>query len=205
MRRLYWLFPLAIAACAVFALAARAGDREDCNSSNDEVKILGCSAVIEAGEDSVKDTAKAHYNRGNAYKRKGERALAIADYSKAISLNPKFAEAYHMRGNVYSDRGDYARAIPDYEKTIALRPKKAAASYYNRGNVYFNQGKYEFAIADYGKAIALMPKDADAYCNRGVAYEELGNNQKAAADYRKALALRPGHELAAKGLNRVGE
>ena len=203
MRRLYWLFPLAIAAWAAFALAARAGDREDCNSSNDEVKILGCSAVIEAGKDK-KNIAKAHYNRGNAYQRKGERALAIADYGKAISLNPKDAEVYHMRGNVYFDRGDYARTLADYDKAIAIKPRKAG-TYYNRGNVYFNQGNYEFAIADFGKAIALKPDDASAYCNRGAAYEKLGNNQKAAADFRKALALRPGYEPAAKGLNRVGE
>src|SRR5688500_4663496 len=118
MRRLYWLFPLAIAAWAAFALAARANDWPACENSDPDVSIAGCSAIIEAGKDSKKNIATAHYNRGNAYQAKGERALAITDYSRAMSLNPKHAKAYHMRGNVYYDRGDYARTIADYDKAI---------------------------------------------------------------------------------------
>ena len=45
--------------------------------------------------------AEAYYNRGIAYGDKGEYDKAIEDYSKAIELNPEYAEAYNNRGNAY--------------------------------------------------------------------------------------------------------
>src|SRR5437667_352929 len=38
-------------------------------------------------------TAKDYYNRGYAYREKGQLDLVIANYSKAIELNPNFAQA----------------------------------------------------------------------------------------------------------------
>ena len=43
--------------------------------------------------------------------------MAIADYSKAIELNPDFA-AYNNRGNVYNRQGKYTQAISDFNKAI---------------------------------------------------------------------------------------
>jgi tetratricopeptide (TPR) repeat protein len=41
----------------------------------------------------------AYTNRGIAYRARGEPDRAIADYDKAIWLNPKFADAYNGRGS----------------------------------------------------------------------------------------------------------
>ena len=42
--------------------------------------------------------AKAYYNRGNAYSKKGEYERAIDDYAKAIQLKPNDANVYYNRG-----------------------------------------------------------------------------------------------------------
>ena len=65
----------------------------------------------------------------------GEYSQAIADYSKAIQLNPGYAEAYYSRGCAYDGIGEYDKAIADYKKTIELDPNHASA-YYNRGLAY---------------------------------------------------------------------
>jgi tetratricopeptide (TPR) repeat protein len=39
----------------------------------------------------------AYKNRGNAYNKKGEHGRAIADYTRAIELDPDFAAAYTAR------------------------------------------------------------------------------------------------------------
>jgi len=39
-----------------------------------------------------------YYNRGVAYHKKGLFDEAIADYTRAIEINPEDAEAYHNRG-----------------------------------------------------------------------------------------------------------
>ena len=47
---------------------------------------------------------------------------AIADYDKAIKLNPKDAKAYNNRGGTKNMLGDYKGAIADWEKAIELNP-----------------------------------------------------------------------------------
>jgi tetratricopeptide (TPR) repeat protein len=40
--------------------------------------------------------------------------LAIADYTKAIDLEPQALAAYINRGNIYKNKGQYDRALDDY-------------------------------------------------------------------------------------------
>jgi len=45
---------------------------------------------------------------------------AIADFTEAIRLNPKYAEAYYTRGVVYYDKGEQAKAEADFAKAREL-------------------------------------------------------------------------------------
>ena len=55
---------------------------------------------------------------------------AIADFNKAIQLDPNLAGAYNNRGVVYSETGKYKPAIADFNKAIQLDPNLADA--YNK-------------------------------------------------------------------------
>ena len=129
-------------------------------------------------------------NRGLAYNKLKKHEKAIADYNKAIALNPKYAIAYNNRGLAYDELKEHEKAIADYNKAIALDPEYARA-YYNRGYAYNKLKEHEKAIADYNKAIALDPEYAMAYNNRGTAYGKLKEHEKAIADYNKAIAFNP--------------
>jgi tetratricopeptide (TPR) repeat protein len=83
----------------------------------------------------------AYNSRGNAYSDEGDYDRAIADCSRAITLNPNDAAAYNNRGAAYKDKGDCNRAIADYSQAIALNPDYAAA-YFNRGIAYYNKKNY---------------------------------------------------------------
>ncbi|MEN2370608.1 tetratricopeptide repeat protein, partial [Leuconostoc lactis] len=115
---------------------------------------------------------------------------AIADYSKAIELQPDYASAYYNRGTSFFALKDYEKAIADYSKAIELQPDYASA-YNNRGNSFSALKDYEKAIADYSKAIELQPDDARAYYNRGNSFSALKDDEKAIADYSKAIELQP--------------
>ncbi len=43
---------------------------------------------------------------------------AIADYDKAIALNPKYADFYNNRGIAYNKKNEYDSAIADFDKAI---------------------------------------------------------------------------------------
>lgn len=128
MRRRTWFFPLAIAACAMFAIEARAGDWDACKNDNPDVSIFGCTAIIDAGTDQTENIANAHYLRGNAYYRKTEFGRAIADYSEVIALDPDYANAYVLRGAAYEQQGKKQKAVADYSKALALRPGNKTAT-----------------------------------------------------------------------------
>ena len=68
------------------------------------------------------------YEKGNQNDHYG----AIADYTKAIEINPNNADAYTNRGVVKYDLKDSSGAIADHTKAIEINPNFADA-YNNRG------------------------------------------------------------------------
>ena len=147
----------------------------------------------------AKGDADGYNNRGIAKQAKGDLEGAIADFNRAIELNPRDAQAYNNRGNPKQDKGDLEGAIADYNRAIELDPKYAKA-YYNRGLAKQAKGDLDGAIADYNRAIELNPKNAAAYTNRGVAKQAKGDLEGAIADSNRALELDP--KLAAAYGNR---
>ena len=79
---------------------------------------------------------------------------AIADYTKAIELNPNYALAYYNRGISKKDLEDNYGAIADYNKAIELDPNYTSA-YVNRGISKENLGDLNGACADWKKSINL--------------------------------------------------
>ena len=80
-------------------------------------------------------TASDYFAQGNYDYDVGDCAQAIADSSRAIKLNPNYAEAYNNRGYTYMRIQQYALALPDFDKAIALRPRYVHALT-NRGDLY---------------------------------------------------------------------
>ena len=62
----------------------------------------------------------AYYNQGVIYSNKGQYDKAIADNTKAVELNPRYAEAYHNRGVAYFLKKDYEKAWDDVHKAQNL-------------------------------------------------------------------------------------
>jgi len=187
--------PLVLVLVLTLSATGAWADRwSDCNQSVDpNRRIRGCTSVIERGASySKEDRARAYNKRGLAYVRKRNYDRAIADFGKAIALNPEKAGFYNNRGNVNRRKGEVDRAIQDYDKAIALNPKYAKA-YNNRGKAYGKKGWVDRARADYDKAIKLNPKYAKAYNNRGKAYRKKGARDRANADYAKAKKLKLKH------------
>jgi tetratricopeptide (TPR) repeat protein len=69
----------------------------------------------------------AYGNRGAAYGGKGDYDQAIADCTRAIRLDPNYADAYSNRGAAYVIKGNYGRAIADWEAALRINPNNAQA------------------------------------------------------------------------------
>ena len=73
--------------------------------------------------------------RGVAQQELGNDDLAIADFDKALQLDPKQAIVYVSRGMSYRQKKDHDRAIADFDKVIQLEPNLMGV-YVERGRVY---------------------------------------------------------------------
>jgi tetratricopeptide (TPR) repeat protein len=129
-------------------------------------------------------------NRGIKKAKNGDLDGAIADFDRAMQLNPKDDAPYYNRAQARRLKNDTAGAIADYTRAIELGSTNPAA-YNNRGNARAENNDRDGAIADYTRAIELKPDYARAYYNRAVAKKDKGDAGGAAADFKRARELDP--------------
>ena len=116
---------------------------------------------------------------------------AIADFSRAISINPSNGGYYLTRAGAKGKSHDYIGAIADYTAAIERMPEDKDSIYIFRADMKEKNGDFDGAIADYTQAIEISPKDADTYRRRGLAKQKKGDAQGAAADLARAKQLAP--------------
>lgn len=102
--------------------------------------------------------AAALVKKANAMCDKGACEDALPMYTKAIGLDPKFAEAYFMRAKAFYHLGSDLNAVEDFSKAIELNPKNPDA-YFQRGVVWNTIGEEEKMIADFKAAANLAGMD----------------------------------------------
>ncbi len=136
-------------------------------------------------------TVAVYNNLGNALLGNGRVDEAIAEYRKAIELDPKFAAFGHNNiGNALRDKGRLGEAIAEWKKALELDPK-LAYPHYNLGLALKDKGRLDEAIAEWKKAIQLDPKLSPAHNNIGVALTDMGRFDEAIAECKMAIQLDP--------------
>ncbi len=94
------------------------------------------------------------YNRALAYAANKNDALALADCTKIIGINPDYWQAYFHRGNINYNLKKVSLALKDYTKTIELNPQYATAYLY-RADCYDQLGQKKLADQDRQTAISF--------------------------------------------------
>ena len=94
---------------------------------------------------------------------------AIADFDKAIDIDPEFADAYYCRGLAKNYLQDLVHQITNLPEISEVKAEYATISR-RRGSAMNGQPKdYQGIIADFDMAIKNNPRHAKAYCSRGLA------------------------------------
>src|SRR5205807_599917 len=119
---------------------------------------------------------------------------ALADFSRAIELNEKYADAWAMRGALYGKLGQLDRALADLSLALELNRKSVEARI-NRALVYTRLRQPDRVVADCSRVIELAPPNhpqvVEAYLLRAQASQLLARFAQARADYDKALKRAP--------------
>ena len=113
---------------------------------------------------------------------------AISDCSKALEINPQYAQACYNRAISYQKKDQYDLAISDFTRALESNPNDSPV-YSSRAAAYGAKGEYDRAISDYTKVIELNPMSAKAYGKRAFAYYLTGKYDEAWEDVYKAQNL----------------
>jgi len=92
--------------------------------------------------------------RADAYLLKGDVEPAIADFSKAIEMNPKSFDSFLGRAAAYTAKQSNDEAIADYNKVIELKPDNVVA-HVKLAQLIEKKGDVDGAFAEYNKALAI--------------------------------------------------
>ncbi len=132
-------------------------------------------------------------NRGNAYSSLNA-GLAIADYQRALKLDPNDAYIWLRLGILENEMGSIVEidnAAAHYTEAIRLKPDLVEA-YLKRGALYEKRYLYDKALADINKVIQIDPDRADAYAQRASVYRWQNKYELAINDSTTAIRLKPG-------------
>ena len=130
----------------------------------------------------------AYEARGIARAEQDEFELALADFTQAMTLNPKNAGVHINRGIAYSMNDNEELGMQDFNAAIALDPTFAEC-YSARGLAHFFREEFKEALSDFGRAITIDPMESKYYTNRGNIYAELGEKELAIIDYTTAIFM----------------
>ncbi|WP_316769467.1 tetratricopeptide repeat protein [Streptomyces sasae] len=136
--------------------------------------------------------ALAHVVRGRELRNAGDFGRSLAEYDRAIELDPERPMAHYGRGLCRRALDDFDGALADLDRADQLAPDTAlflAA----RGETHRLAGRFTEALADLDRAVALEPADASTLASRGVCRHALEQYDAALADFDRALSLNPGH------------
>lgn len=118
---------------------------------------------------------------------------AIADFSRALEISPKFTDCYWMRGEAKRSIGlkDMQGSLADANKAIELSVRGGSHEYFaSRGKTRAELKDYAGAVSDFDKAIQMAEKVPEYYFERGNAKLRLSDRQGALSDYELAIWLR---------------
>jgi lipoprotein NlpI len=102
----------------------------------------------------------ADNERGIAYGSIGRYDLAIADFTRALELDPANLNACANRGILYATIGNWDAAISDLSAVIAQDPNYAEALYSNRGIAFLQKGLCNAAVRDLKMALSMNRDDS---------------------------------------------
>lgn len=139
---------------------------------------------------NLKKYAKEYYRMGNeCIVQAGDARAAIANFDKALELDPTYVDAWVRKGATLHGEGDFHEAEACLNQAVKLSPRLFKAVY-QRGKNRLSTGNYEGAMADLDRACDIKPAHARAHELLGDALAKLNEMDKAAIHWAIAEGLR---------------
>jgi tetratricopeptide (TPR) repeat protein len=156
--------------------------------------ISGCTALIKAGKLQGTNLGAAFRLRGQAFDNQNETDKALADYGRAIALNPNDGDALAARAMLFHANKDDQHALADLATAVRVAPGYATAWAY-RGDILYAIDKPTEAIESFAQAIKLSPDWMWPANDRGELYADRGDYELALRDFDQVVRVSPTYAM----------
>jgi tetratricopeptide (TPR) repeat protein len=146
-------------------------------------------AALAAADAAVAKRADARglAQRGRLRRAAGDQAGALADFQKALDLEPGLAEAHAGLGEADLSRPEAEESLT---RAVSLDPELSWAWLY-RGAARLQAGRAEDARRDLERFVGLAPDSALGFLLLGLCEEKLKSRERAAKAYARAWEKNP--------------
>lgn len=117
-----------------------------------------------ANAQSRSEEASERNSQGAKLIEQGKADEAIAEFRKAVSLDPNHTTARLNLAYTYDRQGRSEEAMSEYQKVVELDPKSHFA-HNNLGVLHDKKGLYDEAIGQFEKALQIDPSNTTAQKN----------------------------------------
>jgi tetratricopeptide (TPR) repeat protein len=115
--------------------------------------------------------------------------VALREFERAISINPRITPAYLGIGQIQRRRGNLLEALTAYARAVDIEPGNFEAQY-GLGLTSQLLGRIADAIRAYVNALYIRPDDFDANLNLATAYLQFGEPSPALPYAQRAVRLK---------------
>lgn len=174
-------------------------------SLEDKIKAIEiCSENIEKDPTNL----SAYLIRAGLRASISEREKALADYNKAVELNPEHPEVYHARGSFFAGPGNLGKTLSEKELLIKSLDDFSNVVEYSKRDDTWMRGHWHAArvhslLGDHEKSLEIrqivlerFPKSVDALNLVALTHQEAGNYEAAEDIWKKIVKRRSEYRLA---------
>jgi protein O-GlcNAc transferase len=139
------------------------------------------------------ESAWARFQLGWVRLSASDTARAIAEFQRALDLDPSLDAVDRLLGDCFVARGALDVATAHYVSAIRTNPRndEALAGLATVAREHAAQKRYEAAAGALRRAIECRPDDALLHANLGLALADLGRTDDALRAYERAVELAP--------------
>lgn len=147
----------------------------------------------------TKKTSQQYFSMGEKDLENNNFKVAIINFSKAIELDPKYAEAYQKRAFAKDQIEDFTGSKEDYAQYMILHEQQNKEEYeevkyelktlVNQIKEKIKNKRYDEAITDSTNLINSYPAYPNGYIVRADTYFAMQKYKQSLGDYKKALSL----------------
>lgn len=145
---------------------------------------------------------RSHFALGNIYIwADQDHDLAVAEFEKAIELNPNQADMMSMMSLILVFAGRPEEAVDWTKRAMRLNPHHPVWYDWNASLAYYMTRDYDQALLGAKKTLAVYPESLSVFRILAATYVEMGNMEKAREVAQKMLEINP--EFTLSGVRNV--